>query len=66
MRKEIKVLKDHRQTRAQQAQLVFIRNLELTVFVAHQTNILTTDYNRPSAWFLKKVNAAQEGTFTGT
>jgi hypothetical protein len=62
---QIKVLKNHGQSCAQQTQLIFVRNLELAVFVTNQTNVLPTDDNGTGARFFKKVNAAQKGTFTG-
>ena len=40
MAPEIEVLEHHGQTRAQQAQLILIRHLQLAVFIAYQINIL--------------------------
>ena len=58
------MLEHHRQARAQQAQLVFIRDLQLAVFVTDQVNILPAHHNRTFARLFEEVNAAQEGTFT--
>ena len=60
------MLEHHRQASPQQTQLVLIRHLELTVFIANQTNVLPVNHNRPFAGLFKKVNAAQKGAFTGT
>ena len=61
---EVEVLEHHRQARTQQSQLVFIRDLQLAVFVTDQVNILPAHHNRAFARLFEEVNAAQEGTFT--
>ncbi len=42
---EVKVLEYHRQARTQQAQLVLVCHLQLTVFVTHQVDILPAHHN---------------------
>ncbi len=64
MAPQIEVLKHHGQTGTQQAQLVFIRDFKLAVFVAHQANIFVIDHDSAFTRFFEEVNAAQKGTFT--
>ena len=66
MAPQIEMLEHHRQARTQQTQLVFIRDLQLAVFVANQTNILPVNHDGAFAGLFQEVNAAQKGTFTGT
>ncbi|CAH0315478.1 hypothetical protein SRABI106_04181 [Rahnella aquatilis] len=63
---QVEMLEHHRQFGTQQLQLLLIKHFQLTVGVAHHADILIINADRAFAWFLEEVNAAQEGTFSGT
>lgn len=56
---QVEMLKHHCQAGTQQTQLLFIRHPQLTVFIAHQVDVLAIDDDRSFTWLLKKVYAAQ-------
>ncbi len=58
------MLEHHCQAGTQHPQLVFIRHLQLTIFILHQINVLAADHNLARTRFFEEVDAAQEGTFT--
>ncbi len=52
------MLEHHSQTGAQCAQLLFVSDFQLTIFVTYQRDVLVIDHDGAFTWFFEEVDAA--------